>query len=57
MKKTPASLKKIFTDHWDAFLRWDPTSATFFGDHRFDDQLPSATEKHFTDWLKQLTKF
>jgi len=57
MKKTPASLKKLFTDHWDAFLRWEPTSATFFGDHRFDDQLPSATEKHFTDWLKQLKKF
>lgn len=57
MKKTPASLKKLFADHWDANMRWDPISATFFGDHRFDDQLPAATEKHFTDWLKQLKKF
>jgi uncharacterized protein (DUF885 family) len=57
MKKTPASLTKLFTDHWDAFLRWEPTSATFFGDHRFDDQLPAATEEHFADWLKQLKKF
>ncbi len=57
MKKTPASLTKLFADQWDAFLRWEPTSATFFGDHRFDDQLPAATEKHFTDWLKQLKKF
>jgi uncharacterized protein (DUF885 family) len=57
MKKTPAVLTKLFTDHWDAFLLWEPTSATFFGDHRFDDQLPAATEEHFADWLKQLKKF
>jgi uncharacterized protein (DUF885 family) len=57
MKKTPAMLTKLFTDHWDAFLLWEPTSATFFGDHRFDDQLPAATEEHFADWLKQLKKF
>jgi uncharacterized protein (DUF885 family) len=57
MKKTPAVHTKLFTDHWDAFLLWEPTSATFFGDHRFDDQLPAATEEHFADWLKQLKKF
>lgn len=57
MKNTPASLTKLFTDHWDAFLRWEPTSATFFGDHRFDDQLPAANEEHFAKWLIQLKKF
>ena len=57
MKKSPASLTKLFADHWDAYLRWDPTSATFYGDHRFDDQLPAATEEHYTHWLAQLRKF
>ena len=57
MPKTPASLTRIFSDHWDAYMRWDPTFATMCGDHRFDDQLGGADESHYTDWLDQLRKF
>ena len=57
MPKTPASLVTLFSDHWDAYMHWDPVFATMCGDHRFDDQLPGADESHYTDWLDQLRKF
>ena len=57
MSRTPVSLKKLFSDQWDANMRWDPIFATICGDHRFDDQLGSADEDHYADWLGQLKKF
>ena len=57
MSNSPASLVKLFSDHWDAYMRWDPIYATMCGDHRFDDQLGSADESHYTDWLNQLRGF
>ena len=57
MPKTPAALTKLFREHWDAYLRFEPVFATMCGDHRFDDELGGADEAHFTDWLKQLRKF
>src|ERR1700752_378976 len=57
MSRTPASLKKLFSDQWDAYMRWDPVFATLCGDHRFDDQLGGADEDHYVDWLNQLKKF
>ncbi len=57
MPKTPVALTRLFSDHWDAYMRWDPIFATMCGDHRFDDQLGSADELHYKDWLKQLRKF
>jgi uncharacterized protein (DUF885 family) len=57
MPKTPASLVKLFSDHWNAYMRWDPTFATMCGDHRFDDQLGGADEQHYTAWLDQLKGF
>ena len=57
MPKTPAALLKLFSDHWDAYMRWDPIYATMCGDHRFDDQLGGANEDHYTGWLDQLQGF
>src|SRR5688500_17767516 len=57
MSRTPASLKKLFSDQWDANMRWDPIFATMCGDHRFDDQLGGADEDHYVGWLDQLNKF
>jgi len=56
MPKTTA-LSKLFSDHWNAWMRWDPIFATMCGDHRFDDLLPSADESHYADWLTQLEEF
>lgn len=57
MPKTPIPLKKISREYWDAYMRYDPVSATTFGDHRFDDQLGGADETHYTNWLSQLKEF
>lgn len=57
MPKTPAALAKLFSDHWNAYMQVDPIFATLCGDHRFDDQVGSADEAHYTNWLKQLKKF
>lgn len=57
MSKTPTALTKLFREHWDAYMRFEPVFATMSGDHRFDDELGSADEAHYTDWLKQLKKF
>jgi uncharacterized protein (DUF885 family) len=57
MSKTPISLTRLFREYWDAYMRFDPVSATTFGDHRFDDELGGADEPHYTDWLFQLKKF
>jgi len=37
------SLQQLFDEAWEFGLREDPTFATRFGDHRFDDQLPRAS--------------
>lgn len=57
MPRTPISLTRLFTEHWDVYMRFDPIFATMCGDHRFDDELGGADEAHHTDWLNQLRKF
>ena len=57
MPKTPASLVKLFSDHWDAYMRTEPILATVCGDHRFDDQVGGAGKAYYAKWLKQLKKF
>jgi len=57
MSKTPASLTKLFIEHWDAYMHFDPIFATMCGDHHFDNELGGANEAHYTDWLNQLRKF
>lgn len=40
-----AALERIYADYWEAFLRQNPVTATFVGDHRFNDRAgaPSAS--------------
>jgi len=57
MPKTPAVLVKLFSDHWDAYMRTEPILATVCGDHRFDDQVGGAGKAYYANWLKQLKKF
>ncbi len=52
-----STLSKLFFDHWDAWMKWEPTFATACGDHRYDDRLPDADESHYMDWLTQLEGF
>jgi uncharacterized protein (DUF885 family) len=54
---TSAQLQQLFTDHWEAWVRWDPLFATQCGDNRYNDRLPSFTEAAFQDWRQQLISF
>ncbi|HEX2092622.1 MAG TPA: DUF885 domain-containing protein [Longimicrobiaceae bacterium] len=38
-----AQLRQLFADDWEFRMRENPLSATFYGDHRFNDRLPSVT--------------
>jgi uncharacterized protein (DUF885 family) len=50
-------LQQLFTNHWEAWLRWDPLFATQCGDYRFNDRLPVMTDASFQDWRTQLISF
>ena len=40
---TPSeSLAKLAADYWEGVLRRNPTTATFFGDYRWNDRLPEV---------------
>lgn len=36
------ALAQLAADHWEGILRRNPTTATFFGDYRYNDRLPDA---------------
>lgn len=39
---TPAqAAQQLFTDYWEASLKLNPLNATYFGDYRYNDQLPN----------------
>ncbi|HVN55552.1 MAG TPA: DUF885 domain-containing protein, partial [Anaerolineaceae bacterium] len=42
-----AYLHQLFSEDWEARMRADPLAATAYGDHRYDDRLPSATEETY----------
>ncbi|MDH3214675.1 MAG: DUF885 domain-containing protein [Candidatus Krumholzibacteria bacterium] len=40
-----ADLQKLFNEDWELFLEQHPLSATFYGDHRYNDKLPHVSEE------------
>ncbi|MFZ0533129.1 MAG: DUF885 domain-containing protein [Anaerolineales bacterium] len=55
---TPLSpLHQLIQDQWEAWMRFDPLFATYVGDQRFNDRMPSATEKAYHSWREQLIDF
>lgn len=54
---TTTPLQQLFTDHWEAWIRWDPLFATQCGDYRYNDRLPTMTDSSFQDWRSQLIFF
>ncbi len=52
-----SSLHQLFQDHWDAWMRFDPLNATYVGDQRYNDRLPSATDEAYQAWRGQLIDF
>ena len=50
-------LHQLFQDQWDAWMRVDPLLATYVGDNRFNDRLPTATDEAYQAWGEQLAGF
>ena len=50
-------LHQLFQDQWDAWMRFDPFMATYVGDNRFNDRLPSARDETYLGWREQLSGF
>jgi uncharacterized protein (DUF885 family) len=57
MSTSLSSLHQLFQDQWDAWMRFDPMLATYVGDNRYNDRLPSATETSYQEWREQLIDF
>src|SRR3989344_513288 len=47
------ALKKLSEQYWNFLMESSPTSATFYGDHRFDHELERLDEKSRTDHQSQ----
>jgi len=56
-KDSKTRLYKLFDDHWQAWMQNDPIFASFCGDHRYDDQLPSMTSENIENWRSRLQQF
>jgi len=54
---TSTQLQQLFTDHWEAWMRWDPLFATQCGDHRYNDRLPTMTDSAIQNWREHLIAF
>lgn len=51
------TLNQLIQDQWDAWIRFDPFMATYVGDNRFNDRLPSARDEDYQTWREQLIGF
>ena len=50
-------LHQLFLDQWDAWMSFDPLLATYVGDNRYNDRLPSVTGEAYQAWQEQLAGF
>ena len=50
-------LHQLFQDQWDAWMSFDPLLATYVGDNRYNDRLPSVTGEAYQAWQEQLAGF
>ncbi len=57
MDTDSSTLHQIIDEHWDAWMSFDPLFATYAGDHRHNDRLPSATEEAYQSWHDQLVEY
>ncbi len=57
MPSSLSPLHTLFKDHWEAWTRFDPLFATYVGENRYNDRLPTATEESYQAWHNQLIDF
>jgi uncharacterized protein (DUF885 family) len=52
---TDAGLAQLSSDYWQAYLAWDPFTATVLGDRRFDAEVPFRDAESIADrrgWIE-----
>jgi uncharacterized protein (DUF885 family) len=52
-----SALHTLIDDQWEAWMRFDPLFATYVGDTRYNDRLPTATEEAYQAWHDQLVEY
>ena len=52
-----AQLNRLYESYWEFLLRESPLTATYLGDHRYDDQLDDASEEAFHRRNSQFERF
>ncbi len=57
MTESTSTLHQLFQDHWDAWMRFDPLMASYVGEQRYNDRLPTATDEAIYAWRDQLIAF
>ena len=57
MTTASTHLTRLFSDHWQAQMEYDPLFASMCGDHRYDDRLPTVSEAAISAWRSQLQAF
>ena len=50
-------LKQLLEEDWEFRMQANPLYATYTGDNRYNDRLPSMTEENFEGWLAAKTGF
>jgi uncharacterized protein (DUF885 family) len=52
-----AQLNKLYENYWEFLLKESPLTATYLGDHRYDDLLDDASEEAFNRRNSQYERF
>ncbi len=54
---TVAQLNSLYDDYWGFTLKENPTTATYLGDHRYDDTLEDFSEEAYRRHIDQYQKY
>lgn len=55
--RTITEFKQLIQEEWDLRMQADPIRATMYGDHRFNDRLPPASESDFVSLHETLQAY
>lgn len=55
--RTVDELDRLYADYWEFVLKEFPTTATYLGDHRYDDRLEDVSEEAFHRRTDQCRKY
>ncbi|HSF81884.1 MAG TPA: DUF885 domain-containing protein [Anaerolineales bacterium] len=56
-ERTTTAFKQLIQEEWDLRMQADPIRATMYGDHRFNDRLPPASEGDFVSLHETLQAY